>query len=71
MPCDVKALIDQEWTEPDLELEGSHLGRGDSYFDEEVSVPFFVTFDMTFGVTFDMTLSNPHLNIYRHTASLP
>jgi hypothetical protein len=36
LPVDVKEMLATEWTEPDLELEGSHLGRGDSYFDPEV-----------------------------------
>lgn len=35
-PCDIKEMIDWEPPEPDLILEGTHLGRGKSYYDEEV-----------------------------------
>nr|XP_014274244.1 supervillin-like isoform X2 [Halyomorpha halys] len=34
-PCDIKEMIDWEPPEPDLILEGTHLGRGKSYHDEE------------------------------------
>ncbi|CAH1399553.1 unnamed protein product [Nezara viridula] len=34
-PCDIKEMIDWEPPEPDLILEGTHLGRGKSYYDEE------------------------------------
>ncbi|KAF4522861.1 hypothetical protein B566_EDAN008181 [Ephemera danica] len=43
LPLDVKEMLASEWTEPDLELEGSHLGRGDSYFDPETHRVFEVT----------------------------
>lgn len=35
-PCNVEEMISNKATEPDLILEGSHLGRGIRYFDEEV-----------------------------------
>ncbi|XP_065211989.1 uncharacterized protein LOC135839744 isoform X2 [Planococcus citri] len=34
-PCDAEEMISIKPTEPDLFLEGSHLGRGIRYFDEE------------------------------------
>jgi supervillin len=36
VPCDANKMADEEWTEPDFELEGSHIGRGEHYFDTEV-----------------------------------
>ena len=35
-PCDPKSMYENEVGEPDLELEGTHLGRGNHYYDEEV-----------------------------------
>ncbi|XP_023234471.1 supervillin-like [Centruroides sculpturatus] len=32
-PCNTKEMIEQKPPEPDLVLEGSHLGRGTEYFD--------------------------------------
>lgn len=33
-PCDARALLDNKLADPDLELEGAHLGRGIEYYDE-------------------------------------
>lgn len=35
-PCDAQEMADWSPVEPDLELEGSHLGRGKMYYDSEV-----------------------------------
>ncbi|XP_065351907.1 supervillin isoform X5 [Cloeon dipterum] len=35
LPCDANKMAAQEWTEPDFELESSHIGRGEHYFDHE------------------------------------
>ncbi|XP_059468894.1 supervillin isoform X2 [Neocloeon triangulifer] len=35
LPCDAKEMAREEWREPDFELEGSHIGRGEHYFDSE------------------------------------
>jgi len=32
--------------EPDLVLEGSHLGRGSSYYDKEVSLWTYIMYDI-------------------------
>ncbi|KAK3915554.1 Supervillin [Frankliniella fusca] len=34
-PCSAKEMFDSVPDDPDLLLEGSHLGRGDEYYDEE------------------------------------
>ncbi|KAJ1529946.1 hypothetical protein ONE63_006674 [Megalurothrips usitatus] len=34
-PCNAKEMLDSEPEDPDLLLEGSHLGRGSEYYDEE------------------------------------
>lgn len=34
--CDVESMINTRPEEPDLVLEMSHLGRGVTYYDEEV-----------------------------------
>lgn len=36
-PCDAQEMVDWTPSEADLQLEGSHLGRGRKYFDPEVS----------------------------------
>lgn len=36
-PCDAQPMVDWTPPEPDLQLEGSHLGRGTKYYDPEVS----------------------------------
>ncbi|XP_022243845.1 supervillin-like isoform X3 [Limulus polyphemus] len=41
--CDVKNMLEQERTEPDLILEGSHLGRGLEYHDEKERRHFEIT----------------------------
>ena len=35
VPCDAQQMIDNKPEEPDLELEGCHLGRGVEYYDAE------------------------------------
>ena len=35
VPCDAQQMIDNKPEEPDLELEGCHLGRGIEYYDVE------------------------------------
>jgi hypothetical protein len=37
-PCDVQLMLKSNTSEPDLELEGSHVGRGSHYYDSEVNV---------------------------------
>lgn len=37
-PCDVQLMLKSNTSEPDLELEGSHVGRGSHYYDSEVKV---------------------------------
>lgn len=34
-PCDVEEMLDEKEKNPDLIIENTHLGRGDTYFDEE------------------------------------
>ncbi|KAK6630980.1 hypothetical protein RUM44_003152 [Polyplax serrata] len=34
-PCDAKEMLENSVPEPDMVLEGSHLGRGVTYYDEE------------------------------------
>ena len=34
-PCNAKDMVDSALEDPDLLLEGSHLGRGSEYYDEE------------------------------------
>lgn len=34
-PCEVEAMIVNEYADPSLELEGSHVGRGTHYYDKE------------------------------------
>ncbi|GJQ68083.1 hypothetical protein Trydic_g16779 [Trypoxylus dichotomus] len=34
-PCDVKKMKESQHSEPDFQVEGTHLGRGRYYFDEE------------------------------------
>ncbi|XP_054285862.1 supervillin isoform X2 [Macrosteles quadrilineatus] len=34
-PCDAREMVDWSPLEPDLQLEGSHLGRGHKYYDVE------------------------------------
>ncbi|KAG5889512.1 hypothetical protein JTB14_008999 [Gonioctena quinquepunctata] len=34
-PCNVKQMLEEKDSNPDLVVENMHLGRGDSYFDEE------------------------------------
>lgn len=34
-PCNAKDMLDSEPEDPDLFLEGSHLGRGNEFYDEE------------------------------------
>jgi len=41
LPCDANKMISDEWVEPDFELEGSHIGRGEHYFDPEVNTHFY------------------------------
>lgn len=36
-PCNAQPMVDWTPLEPDLQLEGSHLGRGTKYYDPEVS----------------------------------
>lgn len=36
-PCDAQPMVNWTPPEPDLQLEGSHLGRGTKYYDPEVS----------------------------------
>jgi supervillin len=35
-PCDVQLMLKPNAGDPDLELEGSHVGRGSHYYDSEV-----------------------------------
>ncbi|RZF39379.1 hypothetical protein LSTR_LSTR000900 [Laodelphax striatellus] len=42
-PCDAEELMNYKFPAPDLELEGSHLGRGRTYFDEETRRHFEIT----------------------------
>lgn len=42
-PCDAKAMLDNPIPDPDLILEGSHLGRGLKYYDEETRRCFEVS----------------------------
>ena len=37
-PYDVQLMLKSNTSEPDLELEGSHIGRGSHYYDSEVNV---------------------------------
>jgi hypothetical protein len=37
-PCDVQLMLKSNTSDPDLELEGSHVGRGFHYYDSEVNV---------------------------------
>jgi hypothetical protein len=39
-PCDVQLMLELNTSEPDLELEGSHVGRGSHYYDSEVNVTY-------------------------------
>lgn len=34
IPCDAQAMLDNQLEDPDLELEGTHLGRGVEYYDQ-------------------------------------
>ncbi|KAJ8974222.1 hypothetical protein NQ317_012117 [Molorchus minor] len=34
-PCDVEEMLSEKEADPDLVIENIHLGRGDTYFDEE------------------------------------
>ncbi|XP_049958498.1 supervillin [Schistocerca serialis cubense] len=47
-PCDAKMMTESKQSEPDLELEGLHLGRGCNYFDQEMRRHYEIT---TLGVT--------------------
>ncbi|XP_039285134.1 supervillin isoform X3 [Nilaparvata lugens] len=42
-PCDAEEIMNYKFPAPDLELEGSHLGRGRTYFDEETRRHFEIT----------------------------
>ncbi|CAG2053418.1 unnamed protein product [Timema podura] len=42
-PCDAKLMLEPNLTEPDMELEGNHLGRGTKYFDEETHRHYEIT----------------------------
>jgi hypothetical protein len=37
-PCDVQLMLECNTSDPDLELEGSHVGRGSHYYDAEVNL---------------------------------
>jgi hypothetical protein len=39
-PCEVQLMLEPTTTDPDLELEGSHVGRGSHYFDAEVILSY-------------------------------
>lgn len=41
-PCDVESMLNWKLPETDLVIEGTHLGRGKSYYDPEVN--FFLFF---------------------------
>ncbi|XP_068083498.1 supervillin [Anabrus simplex] len=57
-PCDAKAMLEPNASEPDLELEGAHLGRGLHYYDPETHRHSEIT---TLGVTVW------HILEYEHT----
>jgi supervillin len=40
-PCDVQLMLKLNTSDPDLELEGSHVGRGSHYYDSEVKVCWY------------------------------
>lgn len=42
-PCNAQEMFDKPRTEPDLVIEGTHLGRGNNYFDEETNRLFEYT----------------------------
>jgi hypothetical protein len=39
-PCDVRLMLKTNTSHPDLELEGSHIGRGSHYYDSEVNLNY-------------------------------
>jgi hypothetical protein len=39
-PCDVQLMLEPSTADPDLELEGSHVGRGSRYYDAEVNLNY-------------------------------
>lgn len=51
-PCDAKQMLETKMAEPDLVLEGSHLGRGCKYFDEEVRLRKLDSDSAYFGMKF-------------------
>ncbi|XP_021928560.1 uncharacterized protein LOC110834074 isoform X3 [Zootermopsis nevadensis] len=57
-PCDVKHMLTPNTGDPDLELEGSHVGRGSHYYDSETHRHYEIT---TLGV------SVWHILEYEHT----
>ncbi|XP_033608263.1 uncharacterized protein LOC111866670 isoform X5 [Cryptotermes secundus] len=57
-PCEVQLMLEPNSTDPDLELEGSHVGRGSHYYDAETHRHYEVT---TLGV------SVWHIVEYEHT----
>lgn len=62
-PCDVKELCEIP-PEPDLIVEGTHLGRGSQYFDEEFSRLF--EFE-TYGITAWRISENTYEEIAEHS----
>lgn len=56
-PCDAKEMIERKRTEPDLIIEGTHLGRGHQYFDEETRRLFEYS---TLGITAWRILENTY-----------
>lgn len=47
-PCNVEEMLQEEHGEPDFVVEGTHLGRGKQYFDEETKRLFeFNTLEIT------------------------
>lgn len=39
-PYEVQLMLEPNTTDPDLELEGSHVGRGSHYYDAEVNLSY-------------------------------
>jgi len=47
LPCSAKAMLEAPEEDPDFVLEGSHLGRGKEYYDQEVIVYFLPDFRLS------------------------
>ncbi|XP_069701361.1 uncharacterized protein [Periplaneta americana] len=59
-PCDVQLMLEPSSNDPDLELEGSHVGRGSHYYDSETHRHYEIT---TLGVSVWHILEYEHAEL--------